>query len=487
MKILARAFIPLAAALVAAPPALAQATYEQALAPTPYAVAQAAYSDAELDQMLAPIALYPDELLSQILMAATYPLEVVEAARWSRAHPDLQGEDAVGAVDSQDWDPSVKSLVAFPQVLQQMDADLDWTQRLGEAFLAQQDGVMASVQRLRRAAMNAGTLSSTDEAVVTREGTDIAIDSPSPDTVYVPYYDPGVAYGNWWWPSYPPMAWSPWPGYYYSGGYGLAWTIGVPVGIDFFFGDFDWRRHHVRLHEHRPFYDHDHDRDRDRDRDHRGNRDNRWRHDPHHRRGVEYRNPVARQEFGGAIAPRPPRNARNGQRGRTQSPTGASPIARPDRARDRVTPPSPPARIVQPGANPLAPSAQPPLGRSGGSLAPQPRARPQVQQPLARPQVQQPLAHPQVQQPLARPQVQQPLARPQVQQPRARDMGPVHAAPQPQVRVAPPPPPQPAPSAPARIAPIAPHPAPAQPAARPSTPPPPPARGSDQPQNPMAR
>jgi hypothetical protein len=462
VKILARAFIPLAAALVAAPPVLAQATYEEAMAPAPYAVAQAAYSDAELDQMLAPVALYPDELLSQILMAATYPLEVVEAARWTRAHPNQQGEDAVAAVDSQDWDPSVKSLVAFPQVLRQMDADLDWTQRLGEAFLAQQDGVMASVQRLRRAAMQAGNLSTTDEVVVTREGTDIAIDSPSPDVVYVPYYDPGVVYGNWWWPSYPPMAWSPWPGYYYSGGYGLAWTIGVPVGIDFFFGDFDWRRHHVRLHDHRPFYDHDHDRDRD----HRDNRDRRWRHDPHHRRGVQYRNPVARQEFGGATTPRPPRNERTGQRGRGQAPSGGSPIARPDRSGNRATPPSAPARIVQPGANPLT--------------------RPQVQQPLARPQAPAPRVAPRDMGPIhAAPQPAPQVHTPQVHTPQVQHLPqqPLQRAPQPQVRVAPPPP---APSAPARIAP-APQPAPAQPAARPATPPPPPARGGDQPQNPMAR
>ncbi|HSN21575.1 MAG TPA: DUF3300 domain-containing protein, partial [Usitatibacter sp.] len=291
---LARVAIPLAAAFLAAPLALAQTYYEEAAQPA-YSSPQAAFTDAELDQILAPVALYPDELLSQILMASTYPLEVVEAARWSRAHPDLVGEDAVSAVDSQDWDPSVKSLVAFPQVLMQMDEQLDWTQRLGEAFLTGQDNVMASVQRLRRAAMDAGHLSTTDEIVVSREAGEIALDSPSPDTVYVPYYDPRVVYGNWWWPSYPPVWWSPWPGYYYPGDYyGFAWTVGIPVGVDFFYGDFDWHRHHVRLHDRHPFYY--------QDRDHR---DHQWRHDPHHRRDVQYRNPIARREFGGATAPRP--------------------------------------------------------------------------------------------------------------------------------------------------------------------------------------
>ena len=109
-----------------------------------------AFSQQELDQMLAPIALYPDPLLSQILMAATYPLEIVEAARWIAAYPGLRGDDAVRAVAAQQWDPSVKSLVAFPQIVKLMDQRLDWTQRLGNAFLAQQAQVMDTVQELRR-------------------------------------------------------------------------------------------------------------------------------------------------------------------------------------------------------------------------------------------------------------------------------------------------------------------------------------------------
>ena len=293
MKILARSLPVLVAALLAAPPAFAQ-SYAQTAAPADSS-AQAAFSDPELDQMLAPIALYPDELLSQILMASTYPLEVVQAARWSRANPDLQGDDAVSAVVAMDWDPSVKSLVAFPDVLQQMDRDLEWTQSLGEAFLADQNGVMASVQRLRTAALHAGNLASSDEIVVAREGGGIVIDSPSPDTVYVPYYDPSVVYGSWWWPAYPPVYWAPWPGYY-SAGYGFAWTIGIPVGVDFFYGDFDWHRRHVRVYDHHPFYAHDRDHDHDRD-------DHRWRYDPHHRRDVQFRNPMARQEFANAASP----------------------------------------------------------------------------------------------------------------------------------------------------------------------------------------
>ncbi len=111
-----------------------------------------AFTQQELDQMLAPIALYPDPLLSQILMASTYPLEVVEAARWSRAHSGLRGDRAVRAAADQDWDPSVKSLVAFPQILAMMDQRLEWTERLGDAFLAQEPAVMDSVQVLRQRA-----------------------------------------------------------------------------------------------------------------------------------------------------------------------------------------------------------------------------------------------------------------------------------------------------------------------------------------------
>ena len=130
----------------------------------PVAVAEErpAFSDEELDQMLAPIALYPDSLLSHILMASTYPLEVVQAARWSRANSQLKGDDAVKAVEGMDWEPSVKSLVAFPQILQRMDERLDWTQRLGEAFLAQEPHVLDTIQGLRQKAATAGNLNSNE-------------------------------------------------------------------------------------------------------------------------------------------------------------------------------------------------------------------------------------------------------------------------------------------------------------------------------------
>src|SRR5581483_928684 len=208
---------------------------------------QRAFSQAELDQMLAPVALYPDPLLSQILMAATYPLEVVEAARWSKANPGLQGDAAVKAAAGQGWDPSVTSLVAFPQVLAWMDENLQWTRAVGDAFLAQQPQVMDTVQGLRARAQQAGNLRSDGQVAVTRDGPTIVVVPADPQVVYVPYYDPYVVYGSWWWPAYPPYHWRPWRGYVARPGVVVVWTPGIRVVPGFFFGGFDWRRREARV------------------------------------------------------------------------------------------------------------------------------------------------------------------------------------------------------------------------------------------------
>ncbi len=240
------------------------------------------YSQAELDQLLAPVALYPDALLSQLLMAATYPLEVVQAARWSRANRDLQGDEAVRAVEDRDWDPSVKSMVAFPELLQRMDERLEWTERLGEAFLAQEEQVMGTVQQLRQRADDAGNLRSSDELVVRREADYIMLDPPSPERVYVPYYDTRVVYGRWWWPEYQPYVWAPWAGYSWSPGYSVfGWGLGVPLSSGFFYGTFDWPRRYVRYGNVRPWYY------RGSTRWHNGDR---WRHDDSRRASTRYRN-----------------------------------------------------------------------------------------------------------------------------------------------------------------------------------------------------
>jgi len=261
------------------------------------AQSQRSHTQAELDQMLAPIALYPDALLSQVLMAATYPLEVVQAARWSRANPGLQGEDAVRAVQDEDWDPSVKSLVAFPQILQRMDEQLDWTRSLGDAFLAQEPQVMDQVQQLRQRAQAAGNLRSDQQIHVEQQGQTIVVQPASPQVVYVPYYDPLVVYGPWWWPAYQPVVWAPWPGYVRSYRPGISvgfwWGGPISLSLNFFFGDFDWHHRHVRVayagnHYYRPRVIVNRTVVVERGR---------WQHDAVHRRGVEYRAPEVRQRF----------------------------------------------------------------------------------------------------------------------------------------------------------------------------------------------
>jgi hypothetical protein len=205
------------------------------------------FGQAELDRLLAPIALYPDPLLSQILMAATYPLEVVEAARWSRRHPELKGEEAVRAAADKDWDPSVKSLLAFPHLLGRMDENLEWTRALGEAFLAQEPQVMETVQRLRRRAQAAGNLASDERLLVVEEQGALAIQPARSDYVHVPYYDPWTVYGAWWWPA-PPVYWVPWPGYVvYAWRPAWYWGPPVPVFAGFFFGRCDWRSRAVHI------------------------------------------------------------------------------------------------------------------------------------------------------------------------------------------------------------------------------------------------
>jgi len=248
-------------------------------AAAPGAEGNPAYTQQELDQMLAPIALYPDALLSDILMAATYPLEVVQAARWSSAHTALSGDEAVRAVSEQNWDASVKSLVAFPQVLQTLDSKLDWTERLGDAFIGQQAQVMDTVQQLRQRAQAAGNLNSNAQQNVSDSDHDIAVASSNPEVVYVPYYDPSVVYGLWWWPLYPPVFWSPWGGYGWNGGF--AWGLGIGLGADFMVGSWDWHNH--RVYGRGP---------------HGSGGGQPWQHDPEHRRGVPYRSPAMNRQFG---------------------------------------------------------------------------------------------------------------------------------------------------------------------------------------------
>ena len=212
-------------ALAVPPPALAQ------LKPTPVANAEAqTFNIAQLDALLAPIALYPDELLTQILMASTYPLQVVAAARWLEQgdNKKLKGDALVKALEKENWDPSVKSLIPFPQVIAMMNENLEWTQQLGYAVAAQQADVLDSVQRLRRQAEKAGSLKTTEQQKVVVEQDAIVIEPASPETVYVPVYQPANVYGDWPYPSSPPVYLPP-PAEYYPAAYapGYVWGTGL--------------------------------------------------------------------------------------------------------------------------------------------------------------------------------------------------------------------------------------------------------------------
>ncbi len=251
------------------------------------------FSQAELDQMLAPIALYPDTLLAQILIASTYPLEVVQAARWQRDNPGLEGVALVNQAAEMGWDPSVQSLTAFPEVLSRMNEELEWTQRLGEAFLQQEEEVMDSIQGLRERAYTAGTLQEQEHIRVKREREIIIIESANPQIIYVPYYQPTVVYGGWWWPAYPAVYWAP-PVPGRGGAYGFYWGSGIWVSSGFYYSSWDWPRRQIVVNVNHYHYG----------KRHYGTPTyprtgaTRWQHSAVHRRGTVYRSEHLNQRYG---------------------------------------------------------------------------------------------------------------------------------------------------------------------------------------------
>lgn len=306
----------------------------------------------QLDQLTAPVALYPDPLLGLILPASTYPLEVVEAARWlddpSRA--TLKGEELSAAVDPQPWDPSVKSLVLFPEVLHFMDSNLEWTEQLGDAFLAQQADVMDSVQRLRQRARAQGTLESTPQQVVATDQNVITIEPASPDVVYVPYYAPGI-FGTWEWPDYPPYFFALPPDVYIGDAF-----IGFGIGIGFFepwwgWYGFDWPGRGVVVYP--PYQRHPGNPPRPYPLHPRGSPQP-WRHDPQHRGGVPYRDAATAARYQGVAAATrhayrgfppqaaPPTPGREGAPGVTPRPPAPRPTTpMPAPTRERPVAPAP--------------------------------------------------------------------------------------------------------------------------------------------------
>ena len=250
----------------------------------------------QLQQMLAPIALYPDALIAQILMASTYPLEVVQADRWMKQNPGLKGDQLDAVLQNQNWDVSVMSLCHFPSVLSMMNERLDWTTNLGDAVLAQEAEVMDSVQYLRRKAYEQGNLRTTEQQRVVVEDGAIMIEPPSPTVVYVPTYNPTVVYGPWWYPAYPPPVWYP----YYPGAGFLAFTAGVFVAAAIIaWSRPGWRHHSIDVDINRTTH---FNRNVSRTANIQGGVQT-WQHNPQNRRGVAYRDQGTAQRYGQARPP----------------------------------------------------------------------------------------------------------------------------------------------------------------------------------------
>lgn len=289
-----------------------------------------AYSREELAQLLAPVALYPDALLSQVLMGATYPVEVVEADRWLRGYTYLQGETLDLALTDQDWAPSVKSLCHFPLILALMSQRIGETTDLGNAFLAQEDEVMDMIQELRAAAYAQGHLYTTAQQRIVFDGPTIIIEPATP-IIYVPYYDPYAVYGPWWYPDYPPYLWAP------AGatiGFGISYWPGTHFSFTFVsWSRFDWHSRHIYIDVHRrPRYvRHDHWVEKPR-----------WQHAPSHRRGVAYHDKSTALKYGQPFRGVPSRSdARNAPQHREQYRQADNPLPRSERqavARPQTSP-----------------------------------------------------------------------------------------------------------------------------------------------------
>jgi hypothetical protein len=286
------------------------------------------FKQEELDQLLAPIALYPDSLLAQIFMASTYPLEVVQAGKWAKANQNLKGDALAAALEKEKWDPSVKSLVNFPQVLEMMNEKLDGTQKLGDAFLAQQKDVMNTVQKLRAKAEEQGNLKTTEEqkVVVEKETKTIIIESASPEVVYVPTYNPTVVYGPWWYPSYPPYYYYP-PGYV-AGAALFSFGVGIAIGAawGYAWGGCNWRRGDVNIDINRNTnINNNIDRSKHQNKvtTGQGGRGE-WKHNPEHRKGVSYRDQGTAQKFDRGAS----RDAKSRESFRGRAETGRQDIAR---------------------------------------------------------------------------------------------------------------------------------------------------------------
>lgn len=285
----------------------------------------ATFKPEEIDALVAPIALYPDALVSQILIASTYPLEIVQADRFAKQNPSLKGDALTKALEAQSWDPSVKSLVNFPQVLTMMNEKLDWTQKLGDAFLEQQKDVMDTIQSLRERAQAAGNLKTTTEQKVIVEQKIIRIEPANPQVIYVPAYNPTVVYGVWPYPAYPPYYYYP-PGYVAArSAFWFAAGVGLGAAWGYAWGSPNWRGGSVNYNYNQNININTNiNRNRYATTLPAGGQGN-WQHNAEHRKGVAYRDQATAQKYNRASTTEAAKS-REAYRGRTdqvrQQPSG---------------------------------------------------------------------------------------------------------------------------------------------------------------------
>ena len=388
----------LAILVPAGAPAFAQSAPPPQMDPAPPAAP--ALSRQKLEQLAAPVALYPDSLLTNLLMASTYPLDIVQAARWRRANSRLKGVELEQALQRQTWEDSVKAMTAFPDVLRMMDEKLEWTGEIGEAFLAQEDDLMRAVQNLRRKAEKAGNLKSSKQQRVRYVEEYVVIEPVDTTVVYVPYYEPRV-YGRWEYVEYPPYVWDPPRRRPVSDG--ALWFGGAVIVGAALWASWDWNRRRVAVDPGRL------------------NRFNRrpvqaaapvttWQHDPTRRRGAPYRAPVLIQKFtpGQTVPNRPgprtpqpvvlpgakgpaPVTVPPGAKGPVPVtvPPGAKgpvPVTVPLNKGPTIVKPTAPPKVVEPKGpvpTPRRPVATPVVTPRGPGVRPAPIAKPKL--PVARP------------------------------------------------------------------------------------------------------
>jgi hypothetical protein len=278
-------------------------------------------SQEELAQLLAPIALYPDDLVTQILMASTYPLEVVQADRWAKSHKQSAGDTLAKQLEQEPWDPSVKSLVNFPTVLAAMSEKLDVTTKIGDAFLSDQKGVMNTIQMLRKKAKDAGNLKTTKEQQVIVEKEVIIIKQADPQVIYVPSYSTTVVYGAWPYPAYPPYYYYPppppaYPAYHFAAG------VAVGAAWGYAWGHSDWHGGDVDIDVNRNTnINNNIDRSKYQNKVNANNKGN-WQHNPQHRKGVAYKDGATAKQYGQSQARS--QQARSQSRGYGSTPGGAA-------------------------------------------------------------------------------------------------------------------------------------------------------------------